>query len=489
MQRTSNAPVSGATQNDDDFAGAAEGRPTETPGESTASPVAGSAAGSGEDGGVAVLDRPPGREPTSPPAGEVGKAPSPSEGRAEGGPVATSTAPPSASPRKQGRKRRILAVVLLAALVGGGYEGYHWWTVGRFEMATDDAYLGSDFTILSAKVSGYVTSVDVTSNQSVKAGDVIARIDDGDYRLAVQSARDKIAMQKATIERIGVQVNAARAKIDEAKADVASAQAGVELAKAEFDRKTKLAKSNFGTRQALDNARADRDKALAALQAANAGLASAEANVAVLNAEKVEAEQTLKSLQTALSQAERDLAYTVVKAPVDGVVGNKAVDVGELVQPGTRLAAVVPLDTVYVDANFKETQLARLRPGQEVTVEVDAFPDRVFQGEVESISPASGALFSLLPPENATGNFTKIVQRLPVRIALAAEATKAHVLRPGMSAVVSVDTRTDAERALAQRTAADIRARMSSLIAQVRTTVGLESADAATGMAAADRSH
>ena len=360
-------------------------------------------------------------------------------------PAATAGAAPASAhsaAKKPTRRRLVLGVLALLALAGGGYEGFHWWTEGRFEVATDDAYLGADISILSAKVSGHVVAVEVEENQPVKAGDVIARIDDGDYRLAVRSAEDRIAAQQATIERIARQAEAAGADVHEAEAQIASAEADLERTGLEFTRQQKLEKSNFASRQALDNARTARDKAAADVTAAKAGLAAAKANVAVLEAERLEAERSLEGLRTALAQAERDLSFTVVRAPIDGFVGNKSVEVGQLVQAETRLAAVVPLDEVYIDANFKETQLAEVRPGQTAMIEVDAFPGRRFEGRVESISPASGALFSLLPPENATGNFTKIVQRLPVRIRLPHTATQDHLLRPGMSVVVTVDTRT-----------------------------------------------
>jgi len=344
--------------------------------------------------------------------------------------------------QKPGRKRFILLALAVIALGAGGYEGFHWWTEGRFEVSTDDAYLGADISILAAKVSGHVVAVEVEENQAVKAGDVIARIDDGDYRLAVQAARDRIAAQEATIDRIARQTDASRADVSEAKAQISSAEADLERTALDFARQTTLEKSNFASRQALDNARTQHDKAAADVSAAKAALAAAKANVAVLEAQRVEAERSLEGLRTDLAQAERDLSFTVVRAPIDGVIGNKSVELGQLVQPDTRIAAVVPLDEVYIDANFKETQLAGIHAGQTVEVEVDAFPGRRIQGRVESISPASGALFSLLPPENATGNFTKIVQRLPVRIRLPRDVTQEHGLRPGMSVVVTVDTRT-----------------------------------------------
>ncbi|MDJ1160253.1 HlyD family secretion protein, partial [Chelatococcus sp. SYSU_G07232] len=288
----------------------------------------------------------------------------------------------------------MLAGVALAALAVGGVQGLRWWSVGRFQVSTDDAYVRADMTLLAAKVSGYVTSVEVANNQPVKAGDVIAPIDDGDYALAVRAASDRIATQEASIGRIGEQAKAAAAAVDQARAQLASAQAERERASLEFDRQTKLARSNFASQQALDKARTDRDRANAAAQSAEAAIVAAEANVSVLDAQRLEAERVLAQDRTELARAERDLSFTVVRAPIDGVIGNKAVEVGQLVQPGQRLAALVPLDAVYVDANFKETQLKRIRPGQTVEMEVDAYPGRRFEGRVESLSPASGAVFS-----------------------------------------------------------------------------------------------
>jgi membrane fusion protein (multidrug efflux system) len=318
--------------------------------------------------------------------------------------------------------------------------------VGRFLVSTDDAYVGADTSILAAKVGGHILAVEVGTNQPVKAGDVIARIDDGDYVLALKAADDKIATQQATIDRYGEQISAGQASVDQAKAQLVADEAELNRSQLEFDRQSELVKSQFSSKATLDNARADRDKAQAAVDASKASVASAQANIAVLEAQRTEAARVLDEYRTARDQAQRDLDFTVVKAPFDGVVGNRAVQVGQLVQPGTRLAALVPLDKVYVDANFKETQLGELKAGQTVDVEVDAYPDEQFHGRVVSVAPASGSVFSLLPPENATGNFTKIVQRVPVRIELDAAAREKAELRPGMSVIATVDTRTGDSR-------------------------------------------
>jgi membrane fusion protein (multidrug efflux system) len=343
----------------------------------------------------------------------------------------------------------LLSAVAVLALAGGAWYGNHWWIAGRFQVSTDDAYVHADNTTLAAKVAGYVTRVAVDDNAYLHAGDVIATIDDGDYRLAVEAARDKVATQQATVDRIGRQITAQQANIAQAKAQLASAAAAAKKNQLELERQQKLAASNYASRQALEQAEANRDQSNAAVQSAEAAIDAAQANLDVLKAQQQEAARVLDELKTALAKAERDLSFTVVRAPVDGVFGNRAVQTGDYVQTGQRIASLVPLDAVYIDANFKETQLERLRPGQKVSIAVDAFPDHDITGTVTSLSPASGAMFSLLPPDNATGNFTKIVQRLPVRIAVPMDVTTQRLLRPGMSVVVSVNTKASAQPATA----------------------------------------
>jgi membrane fusion protein (multidrug efflux system) len=293
-------------------------------------------------------------------------------------------------------------------------------------------------------VSGYVSEFLVDDNVKVFAGDVIARIDDGDYRLAVDAARDKIATQQATIERFDRQIAAQRAAVEQAQAQLVSAQAGQKRMQLEFERQQALAGKDFASRQTLEQSIANRDQANATVQSAQAAIDGAVVNVDVLQAQQKEAVRTLDELKTALAKAERDLSFTEIRAPVDGVVGNRAAQPGDFVQTGQRIAALVPLSDVFIDANFKETQLGRLQPGQPVSIRVDALPGESVNGVVASVSPASGAVFSLLPPDNATGNFTKIVQRLPVRIKVPADVAQRGALRPGMSVVVSVNTKADA---------------------------------------------
>jgi membrane fusion protein (multidrug efflux system) len=356
-------------------------------------------------------------------------------------PNAAATASAGTKRRRYSVRRLAIGGALLLAVGAAGWFGYDWWTVGRFTVSTDDAYVGAYNTTLAAKVAGYIANVAVTDNAHVHAGDVIATLDDGDYRLAVDSARNKVATQQATIARIGHQVDAQQAAVEQAKAQLVSAQAAATRMQLELDRQNKLAAQDFASRQTLEQAQANRDQSIAAVQGAQAALDSATANVDVLRGQQQEAMGTLDELKTALAKAERDLSFTVIRAPIDGVIGNRAVQTGDYLQPGQRLASLVPLNGVYVDANFKETQLARLRPGQPVSIAVDALPQDAIQGTVESLSPASGAVFSLLPPDNATGNFTKIVQRLPVRISVPAAVADQGRMRPGMSVVVSVNTK------------------------------------------------
>jgi membrane fusion protein, multidrug efflux system len=344
--------------------------------------------------------------------------------------------------RKRPLTRRVgLGAVAILAVGAAGWFGYDYLTVGRFSVSTDDAYVQAYNTTLAAKVSGYLASVPVTDNTHVRAGDVIATIDDGDYRLAVDSAREKAATQEATIARMAHQIAAQEAAVAQTKTQLVSARAAAVRTELELTRQNQLVARDASSRQLLEQAQANRDQAVAGVDGAQAAIESAASNVEVLKGQRQEAISTLNELKTALAKAERDLSFTVIRAPLDGVIGNRAMQTGDYVQTGQRLASLVPLDEVYVNANFKETQLAHLRLGQTASITVDALPEHTFQGTVESFSPASGAVFSLLPPDNATGNFTKIVQRLPVRIHVPADIAREGLLRPGMSVVVTVNTK------------------------------------------------
>jgi len=351
-------------------------------------------------------------------------------------------APVAAPAKKRSRAKTVLPILLIAALGGAGWYGYNWWTDGRFIVSTDDAYVQADVATLGTKVSGYIATVPVKDGDTVKAGDIVATLDDTDYRLALDAAKAKRNTQAATIARIQQQVAAQEAQIESAKAGIASAQAASVRAVAAFERAKALAQQNFSSKATLEQATADRDQSAAAVVSARAAHAAAQANLGVIQAQQAEAEQVAKELDTAVAKAESDLSFTVIRAPSDGVIGNRAAQPGQYVAPGSRLTALVPLQSVYVAANFKETQLSGIRPGQSVEIEVDAVKGRTFEGKVESMSAASGSTFSLLPPENATGNFTKITQRLPVRVEVPADVAALGLLRPGLSVTAYVDTRT-----------------------------------------------
>jgi membrane fusion protein (multidrug efflux system) len=365
---------------------------------------------------------------------------------------------PAPAQAKRSPRRLLLPLIVIAVGGYGAYWGYDYFVEGRFLVSTDDAYVGADSVIVAPKVAGYIVDVKVDNNQELRAGDLIARIDAGDYKLAVEAAKDKVATQDATIARIGRQIDAQGAMIAQAEAQIGSARASADSADAdqqraalEFDRAQKLAQTSFGSQQRLEQATADKKRTAAAAAGAKSAFASAQAQLAyaranldVLQSQKTEAEHTRAELVTAVDRALRDLSFTEIRAPFDGVVGNKSVEVGQYAQPGARLLAVVPLDQVYVDANYKETQIGDIRPGEKVDVDVDAFAGKPIEGVVRSIAPASGAQFSLLPPDNATGNFTKIVQRVTVRIGFDPETIRAHTLRPGLSVVATVHTRDEA---------------------------------------------
>ncbi|MES0023487.1 MULTISPECIES: HlyD family secretion protein [unclassified Mesorhizobium] len=347
-------------------------------------------------------------------------------------------------PAKKKRSARsfMLPIIGLALLSAGAWYGYDYWTDGRFLISTDDAYVQADMSFVSPKISGYVDQVKVSENQQVKAGDPLLTIDDGDYRIAVAQAEAQIATLAKTLDRIDAQTKAAQASLQQAQAHKVADQAAADNAARAQQRAAQLVKTHVGTQAQLDDAQTALDQANAALVGADAQIAAAQANIGVFEAQRAESASTLASLRLNRDKAARDLSFTVLKAPYDGVVGNRSVEQGDLVSPGQKLAVVVPLDKLYIVANFKETQLAKLVPGEKVRVSVDATDGHDFEGTVSSLAPASGAVFSLLPPENATGNFTKVVQRIPVRIDVPADVLKAGRLRAGLSVVVAVDSRT-----------------------------------------------
>ena len=333
----------------------------------------------------------------------------------------------------QRRRKRLLTMLGAVVLFAGVGYGTYWYAVGRHYESTNDAYLGADSVTIAPKVSGYVTEVAVGDNQRVKAGDVLARIDPRDYQTALDSAQADLENAQATAANIDAQIK-------EQQATVAQAQAAASFSEQEFKRYNDLARTGAGSAQRQQQAQSDLDQRRAAL-------AAQQAHIDVLKTQRKQADATIASKQAALDQAKINLSQTTLTAPVDGVVGDRSVRVGQLVQPGTRLLTVVPTQNVYLVANFKETQTGQMHRGQSVTVDIDYFPGHPIKGTVDSLAPGTGAQFALLPPENATGNFTKIVQRVPVKIVLDPQDPLANQLRPGLSVTATVDTRSNRQDA------------------------------------------
>jgi membrane fusion protein, multidrug efflux system len=352
----------------------------------------------------------------------------------------------AAAPKSGKRKVALIGIFALLALAAAGYGAYYT-LVGRFYISTDDAYVRANNTILGARVSGHIATVVPGDNSIVRKSEVVFRIDDGDYRIAVDAARTRIATQEATIARIGRQVMAQASAVEQAQANLASAEAGLKRAGLDYDRQQTLNTKGFASHATFEQSEAARDQGVAGVKAAQAAYDNARDMVAVTRAQQAEAEAQLAELKTQLAKAERDLEFTYVRAPVDGTFSNRMVNVGDYINVGQRLANLVPLDDVFIDANFKETQLKRIRRGQPVTISVDAYGHRKFAGIVDSISPAAGSVFTLLPPDNATGNFTKIVQRLPVRIKVPKDVARQNLLRAGMSVYATIDTNMGADDA------------------------------------------
>jgi membrane fusion protein, multidrug efflux system len=382
--------------------------------------------------------RRPAEAPTTPSTDKPATAPD--------APDAPGAGAAAAGAKSAKRKVVLFGIFALLALAAASY-GVYYTLVGRFYISTDDAYVRANNTILGARVSGHIAAIAPGDNTVVRKGEVIFRIDDGDYKIAVDAARTKIATQQATIARIARQVMAQASAVEQAEANLASAEAGLKRAGLDYDRQQTLNTKGFASHATFEQSEAARDQGAAGVKAAQAAFDNARDMVAVTKAQQVEAQAQLAELKTQLAKAERDLDFTYVRAPVDGTFGNRMVNVGDYINVGQRLGNLVPLDDVFIDANFKETQLKRIRAGQPVSIAVDAYGHRKFAGIVDSISPAAGSVFTLLPPDNATGNFTKIVQRLPVRIKVPKDVARQNLLRAGMSVYVTVDTNKGADDA------------------------------------------
>jgi membrane fusion protein (multidrug efflux system) len=349
------------------------------------------------------------------------------------------------SPAKRSRRvslhQILAAIAALIVLIGLGIYGRYYWTIGRFLVSTDDATVAADSVIISPKVSGYLSEVLVNDNQAVHAGQTLARIDDRDYRTALAGAQANVASAQAVIDDLEQKIAQQRLSIVQAQAVVTTDQAALAFSQQQYARYSGLARTGAATVQDSQQWQTDQREKEAALSRDTAAVGVAQKQIDVFGAELAQATAALAQQQSLLRQAELNLSYTTITDPVDGTVGNRTLRVGQYVEAGTALMATVPLSAVYVTANYEETQLTNVKPGQPVTIAVDMFPSATVHGVVNSIAPASGEEFALLPPDNATGNFTKIVQRIPVKITIDPHDPLAGRLRPGMSVEPTIDTR------------------------------------------------
>lgn len=345
-------------------------------------------------------------------------------------------------------KRRKLAVAACALVLAAG-GGLFWAHESARWVSTDNAYVEADTARVMPQTSGFVSEVLVQDNQVVHAGQPLLRLDPADAQANLETARAELARARAALLEAGRQQALQSAQITEQAATVESAHAGADLAQTDLQRFSALAKDNWIAPQRLQTAEAQARQAAAAVSQAEAGLVARRRAVAATQATQAQAAAQVKAAQAQLEAAELALARTTIVAPIDGVVGDLSARLGEAVKPGAQVMALVPLGSTYVVANFKETQVGKLRIGQLVDVKADAFPDAHVQGRVESFAPASGSEFALIPVEHATGNFTKITQRLPVRIELEPDPV-AQALRPGLSLKVQVDVRSQGGASFAE---------------------------------------
>jgi membrane fusion protein (multidrug efflux system) len=348
----------------------------------------------------------------------------------------------SASVRSRSRsiKRLLTLAAITVALIVAVLSGWHWWTVGRFIESTDDAYIGGDVTVIGPKVPGYIIELKVVDNQFVHAGDLLVKIDDRDYQAALHKAQGAVAAQQALLANLDATEQLQHAVIGQARAGIDAANAETVRSRDDHARYKELVSHAAVSVESAQRADATFKTAQANGAKAQASMLASQRQLDVIDTQKQQARAALMQATAEQEMAQLNLAYTELRAPIDGVIGNRRARVGAYATAGTQLLSVVPASGLWVDANFKEDQLAKMVPGQPVTIQADVLPGREFHGHLDSLAPATGAQFSVLPPENATGNFTKIVQRVPVRVLLDQHDGTLGNLRPGLSVTARVDT-------------------------------------------------
>ena len=356
------------------------------------------------------------------------------------------TAPARSQPRHRLRRLGLLGAAL-ATLSGGAWASHDWWTVGRYVETTDDAYVGGNVTAIAPHVSGFVAQILAADNERVRSGQVLVRLDPRDFQTALDHAAAVVAARTTEVEGLRARYTLQQSTIRQYEADRVAKAARATFTAQDAERYRNLAQTSAVSRQEAQQSSTLDQEARAAVSSSAAGLEAARQQLKVLEAQIAAARAAEAQARSDLQTARLDLGYTEIRAPIDGYVSNRAAQVGAYVKQGAYLVSVIPAAGLWVDANFKEDQLARIRPGQTATVRTDVLPHQPFHGRVLSVAHGTGAVFSVIPPENATGNFTKIVQRVPVRIAVDPQDAGLEVLRPGLSITASVDTRSDRGRA------------------------------------------
>lgn len=343
----------------------------------------------------------------------------------------------TAAPAARSNKRKIVGALLCLGAMAAAAAG--WANARAGGEATDNAYLRGDLTSLAPKIAGYVTTVEVEDNQAVRAGDILFRIDDSDYRAKLAQAVANLEAAQARVTNVDAETKLQHALVRQAEAQKQATIAELTLATRAQGRRRELIRSNAVSQALLDESDAARSRAEANLSAASATIEAQQQRIAVLTTQREAALAAVAQAQAARDLAQIDLDSTVVRAPVGGVIGNRQVRIGRLVAPGVSLLDIVPVDDVWVVANFKETQLAQIRPGQHVNISVDGYPNEALKGVVDSFAPGSGSAFSLIPSDNATGNFVRVVQRVPVKIRFNGNPLPGRLV-PGLSARVEIAT-------------------------------------------------